>query len=822
MKSILGRLGMGLAVFLTFSTAGLALFTYTTNADNTLTITGYSGGSSSVIIPSNFNGKTVTRLGDVSLRDSLTMTSVVIPDSITNIGASAFYTCTKLTGVAIPNSVTRLGNMAFMNCYNLSSLSLGNGISSIEDETFRNCTNLLNVAIPDSVVAIGSDAFNWCLRMTNLTLGTGLKNIYGYAFRDCDSLKSITIPGNLPNSGFGAFAYCDSLRNVIVENGVKTIGEWSFLGCGALTNVTIPSSVTKIDNGAFDSCTNLRDTTIPVSVTVIGGAAFAYCSSIKNVTIPDAVTGLGGGAFQNCTALTNVAISANVRILSNGVFSACSSLKHIAIPNSVRNIEDMAFMSCTGLTNVLVGSGVTNLGISVFNGCGALRGAYFSGNAPRYGQYVFDGCVNATVYRLEGATGWPTVPNPWAGRPTAYWSLSPPEIAPPDINVSSSAATGKIFYVITTGTWTAVTNVPWIAITAGTSGSGNGTVTFSVATNSAASRTGGIVVAGGGISLTCTVVQAGVPVPSAPTGVTASVNLSDRIQVSWASSAGATGYTIWRNTNNVSGSATNIASDIVNPTYDDLSVPQGITHYYWVKATNASGASGFSTSASGLRTQTVFSISGMVYYEGAQTGFIHVTVSPNLPGLSATKTIASPGAYSVTNALAGEYNIWAYRDSNGNGSHDPWEAYGTYLANPLSVNDDMANIDITLQDPTTDSDGDGISDYDEVYVHGTLWNNPDSDDDGMPDGDEILAGSSPTNDASMFGFADALPVPEGGGVVISWPSLSNRVYRLERSTNLLLGFEPYADGIPADPPMNTYTDDTPNVLGAYKVGVRME
>ena len=494
----------------------------------------------------------------------------------------------------------------------------------------------------------------------------------------------------------------------------------------------------------------------------------------------------------------------------------------MVIPNSVRKIEDYAFMNCTGLTNVLVGSGVTSLGLSVFNGCGALRGAYFSGNAPSAGADLFAGCNNATVYRLYGATGWPAVPNPWAGRPTAYWSLFPPEIAPSDINISSSSATGMIFYVITTGNWTAVTNAPWIAITAGASGSGNGTVMFSVTTNSSASRTGGVVVADGGIFLTGKVVQAGVPVPSAPTGVTASVNLSDRIQVSWTSSAGATGYAIWRNTNNVSGSATNIASDIVNPTYDDLSVPQGITHYYWVKATNASGASGFSTSASGLRTQTVFSISGMAYYEGAQTGFIHVTVSPNLPGLSATKTIASPGAYSVTNALAGEYNIWAYRDSNGNGSHDPWEAYGTYLANPLSVTDDMANIDITLQDPMTDSDGDGVSDYDEVYVHGTLWNNPDTDDDGMPDGDEVLAGSSPTNDASMFGFADALPVPEGGGVVVSWPSLSNRVYRLERTTNLLLDFEPLATDIPADPPVNSYTDATPNAVGAYRVGVRRE
>ena len=46
--------------------------------------------------------------------------------------------------------------------------------------------------------------------------------------------------------------------------------------------------------------------------------------------------------------------------------------------------------------------------------------------------------------------------------------------------------------------------------------------------------------------------------------------------------------------------------------------------------------------------------------------------------------------------------------------------------------------------------------------------------------------------------------------------------RLVRSTNLLLGFGPYAKGIPAETPVNSYTDVTPNVLGAYKVGARME
>ncbi len=191
-------------------------------------------------------------------------------------------------------------------------------------------------------------------------------------------------------------------------------------------------------------------------------------------------------------------------------------------------------------------------------------------------------------------------------------------------------------------------------------------------------------------------------------------------------------------------------------------------------------------------------------------------------GTSYSTTLALPEGYSITNVLTGEYFVRAYRDSSGNGSLDPWEAFGPYADNPLAVTGAMPNINVTLQDPTTDSDGDGVSDYDEVYVHGTLWNNPDSDDDGMPDGDEVLAGSNPTNGESMFGFANSQPVPEGGGVVVSWPSLSNRVYRLERTTNLLLDFEPLVDDLPADPPVNTYTDGTPNVLGAYKVGVRME
>jgi hypothetical protein len=49
-----------------------------------------------------------------------------------------------------------------------------------------------------------------------------------------------------------------------------------------------------------------------------------------------------------------------------------------------------------------------------------LLGFYFQGNAPS-NTSTFVQCTNATVYRLATATGWPPVPQKWAGRPTALW-----------------------------------------------------------------------------------------------------------------------------------------------------------------------------------------------------------------------------------------------------------------------------------------------------------------------------------------------------------------------------------------------------------------
>ena len=60
-----------------------------------------------------------------------------------------------------------------------------------------------------------------------------------------------------------------------------------------------------------------------------------------------------------------------------------------------------------------------------------------------------------------------------------------------------------------------------------------------------------------------------------------------------------------------------------------------------------------------------------------------------------------------------------------------------------------------------DTDGDGLSDYDEINIYGTLTNNPDSDGDFINDGDEINNSSNPLDPLSWPNFADGDIAPLG-------------------------------------------------------------
>ena len=75
-------------------------------------------------IPSTINGYPVTIIGDSAFYNCSGLTSVTIPDSVTNIEYAAFYGCGGLTSVTIGNSVTSIGIYAFQYCSGLQLVTM--------------------------------------------------------------------------------------------------------------------------------------------------------------------------------------------------------------------------------------------------------------------------------------------------------------------------------------------------------------------------------------------------------------------------------------------------------------------------------------------------------------------------------------------------------------------------------------------------------------------------------------------------------------------------------------------------------------------------
>ncbi len=78
-----------------------------------ISITGYSGDSAEIVIPSEIDGKSVTRIGGAAFYGCGSLTSVTISGSVTSIGDSAFWFCSGLTSVTIPEGVTSIGSAVF-------------------------------------------------------------------------------------------------------------------------------------------------------------------------------------------------------------------------------------------------------------------------------------------------------------------------------------------------------------------------------------------------------------------------------------------------------------------------------------------------------------------------------------------------------------------------------------------------------------------------------------------------------------------------------------------------------------------------------------
>ena len=189
-------------------------------------------------------------------------------------GWSKFIGCRSLTSLVIPDSVTNIGDYAFSSCRSLTDIVIPDSVTNIGDYAFWNCRSLTNIVIPNSVTSIGDNAFEYCFSLSNLIIPDGVTSIGDGAFVGCTSLSSVVIPDSVSCIGNNAFWGCESLTDIVIPNSVTSIGESAFYGCRSLTEVVIPDSVTSIGDKAFHTCSSLTNIDIPDSVTSIGDDAF--------------------------------------------------------------------------------------------------------------------------------------------------------------------------------------------------------------------------------------------------------------------------------------------------------------------------------------------------------------------------------------------------------------------------------------------------------------------------------------------------------------------------------------------------------------------
>ncbi len=362
------------------------------------------------------------------------LSTTIIPNTVTTIGAFAFDGCINLTSITIPNSVTYIDNLAFHYCIGLTSITVeATTPPTLGNDVFQAVPVDIPVYVPCGTkeayqAAAGWNAFTNIVDLCDVIVFADA-NVKAICVQNWDTngdgelsygeAAAVTSLGQVFQNAFQAEGTIVTFDELQYFTGLTSINDNAFAGCWRLSSITLPPHVGAIGNNAFGMCSDLTSITLPNTVTSIGDNAFQYCMNLTTIEFPDALTTIGSRTFDYCLGLTSVEIPAAVTSIGLNPFTGCNNLASITVaegntvyssPNNNALVETATHKLVSGLNNTVIPDDIQIIGNFAFNGLYGLTSLVIPASVTDIYYEAFGNCSNLAELTVLATTP-PTLGN---------------------------------------------------------------------------------------------------------------------------------------------------------------------------------------------------------------------------------------------------------------------------------------------------------------------------------------------------------------------------------------------------------------------------
>lgn len=268
----------------------ISLLALSDKKDGGYTVTNVAYRAEAVTIPATYKGTPITAIGNGAFEGNYYVSDLVIPASVTSIGADAFKG-------SVLHRVIYLGTMqqwlaiSFENEY--SNPVNGSATLEIAGET------VADVDVPDGVTDIGAYAFYGYNYLRTISLPDSVTSIGKMAFAH-SSLTQLQLPATVNNISERIVEGCENLNLLSFSEMYASL---QYYGAQQLTDLTVRVATGSLPYSAFAD-SNVAVVHLPADLSVIPNFTFNGCASLVSLILPQSITVIGQGAFEGCTALT--------------------------------------------------------------------------------------------------------------------------------------------------------------------------------------------------------------------------------------------------------------------------------------------------------------------------------------------------------------------------------------------------------------------------------------------------------------------------------------------------------------------------------------